>query len=237
MAYPSDGAVLDLSRRPRFSHCGCREGLHWRDKIKLALLLTMLPDIDNLLLLQEADREIRRLNDEVAALPKRVAAIEAKLAGTKASLEKAKAAIKADDAARRKFETAIQDLRQKISKYRDQSLDVKTNEQYKALLHEIQFAEQQIAANEDKILELMTNAEASEKEVKAAEAELKEETAEIEKEKKIAHDRTAQDEKELAEWAAKRDAARGAVDPDLLRHYDRVQKFRGSGLAEVLEQR
>ena len=56
----------------------------------------MLSDIENLLQLQEADRETRRLNDEVAALPKRVAAIEAKLAGTKASLEKAKAAIKAD---------------------------------------------------------------------------------------------------------------------------------------------
>lgn len=121
--------------------------------------------------------------------------------------------MKADDAARRKYESAINDLRQKISKYRDQSLDVKTNEQYKALLHEIQFAEQEISANEDKILELMVNAEARDKQVKAAEAELKEEAAEIEKEKAIAHDRTAQDEKELAEWTAKRDAARAAVDP------------------------
>src|SRR5437588_3472782 len=197
----------------------------------------MLPDIENLLQLQEADREIRRLNEEVAALPKRVAAIEAKLAGTKAELDAAKAAVKADEASRRKYETAIQDLQGKISKYRDQSLDVKTNEQYKALLHEIQFAEQEISANEDKILELMVNAEAREKEVNAAEAELKEETAEIEKEKKIAHDRTAADEKELAEWSSKREAARTAIDPDLLRHYERVSKFRGSGLAEVREQK
>src|SRR5438105_14717293 len=197
----------------------------------------MLPDIENLLQLQEADREIRRLNEEVAALPKRVAAIEARLAGTRAELDASKAAIKADEASRRKYETAIQDLQGRISKYRDQSLDVKTNEQYKALLHEIQFAEQEITANEDKILELMVTAEAREKQVKAAEAELKEETAEIEKEKKIAHDRTAQDEKELAEWTAKRDAARAAVDPDLLRHYDRVSKFRGSGIAEVRDQK
>jgi predicted nucleic acid-binding Zn-ribbon protein len=98
-------------------------------------------------------------------------------------LEKARASVKTDDAARRKYETAITDLRQKISKYRDQSLEVKTNDQYKALLHEIQFAEKEIAANEDKILELMLNAEVREKEVKAAEIELKEETAEIEKEK------------------------------------------------------
>src|SRR5947208_5919001 len=195
----------------------------------------MSPEIEHLISLQVTDREIQRLRAEIAELPKRVAIIEAKLAGTKATLEKAKASAKADDAAKKKYESAIADLRGKISKYRDQSLDVKTNEQYKALLHEIQFAEQEITANEDKILELMVTAEAREKQVKAAEAELKEETAEIEKEKKIAHDRTAQDEKELTEWNAKRDTARAAVDPDLLRHYDRVLKFRGSGIAEVLD--
>jgi predicted nucleic acid-binding Zn-ribbon protein len=197
----------------------------------------MLPDIENLLKLQDADKEIRRLQDEVAELPKRVAVIEQKLAGTKAQLEKAQAAIKADEAARRKHDTTISDLRGKISKYRDQSLDVKTNEQYKALLHEIQFAEREIAATEDKILELMLNADARDKEMKAAQAELKAETAEIEKEKADARQRTAEDEKLLTEWRGKRDQMRSGVDPDLLRHYERVSKFRGTGISEVRDQK
>lgn len=197
----------------------------------------MLPDVERFIELQKADGHIRRLNDEIAALPKRVALIEEKLASTKAQLEAAKTAVKADEGARRKYESAIQDLQGKISKYRDQSLAVKTNDQYKALLHEIQFAEQDIRSNEDKILELMVNSEAREKDVKAAEAEMKAETAEIEKEKAEARERTAQDEKELAEWNAKRDQARTGTDPDLLRHYDRVSKFRGSGLAEVRDQK
>jgi len=193
----------------------------------------MLPDVQRLIELQNADREILRLKDEIAGLPKRVAAIEAKLAATKAVLEKAKAAIKTDEAARRKYETSIQDLQQRISKYRDQSLEVKTNEQYKALLHEIQFAEQDIRINEDRILELMVNAEAREKDVKAAERELKEETSEIEKEKAEARLRTAEDEKQLAEWNGKRDGLRSGVNADLLRHYDRVSKHRGTGISEV----
>jgi len=193
----------------------------------------MLPDIENLLRLQEADKEIRRLQDEIAELPKRVAAIERRLAGTKNQLEKAQAAIKADEASRRKHETTISDLRGKISKYRDQSLDVKTNDQYKALLHEIQFAEKEIAATEDKILELMVNADTRDKEVKAAQVELKAETAEIEKEKEQARQRTAEDEKLLADWKAKRDQLRSGIDADLLRHYERVSKFRGTGISEV----
>ncbi|MFZ0759499.1 MAG: C4-type zinc ribbon domain-containing protein [Candidatus Sulfotelmatobacter sp.] len=195
----------------------------------------MLPEIENLLRLQGADKEIRRLQDEIAELPKRVATIEHQLADTKAQLEKAQAAVKADEAARRKHEIAIADLRGKISKYRDQSLDVKTNDQYKALLHEIQFAEKEIAATEDKILELMVNADARDKEVKAAQAELKAEAAEIEKEKEEARRRTAEDEKQLADWCGKREQMRAGVNEDLLRHYERVSKFRGSGISEVLD--
>jgi len=197
----------------------------------------MLPEIENLLKLQDADKEIRRLQDEVAELPKRVAVIEQKLAGTRAQLEKAQNAIKADEAARRKYDTSINDLRGKISKYRDQSLDVKTNEQYKALMHEIQFAEQEIGGNEDKILELMVNADARNNEVKAAQEELKAETAEVEREKEQARQRTAEDEKQLADWRARRDGLRSGVSEDLLRHYERVLKFRGSGLSEVRNQK
>jgi uncharacterized protein len=193
----------------------------------------MLPDIDKLLELQVADKEIRRLQEEVAALPKRVAVIEQKLAGTNAQLEKARAAAKGDEANRKKFEGAIKDLQGKISKYRDQSLDVKTNEQYKAFQLEIGFAEQEIRLNEDRILEVMVNVEGRDKEVKAAEAEHKAETAEIEKEKEDARRVTAEDQKKLSEWNAKRDGLRQGVSEDILRQYERVMKFRGTGLAEV----
>jgi len=185
----------------------------------------MRSDIQNLIELQKADREILRLKEEIALLPKRVATIEAKLVGTRTTLEKAKAAIKADEALRRKSESAIQDL------------EVKTNDQYKALMHEIQFAERDIRTNEDAILELMVNAEAREKDIKAAEAELKAETEEIEREKAEALKRTAEDEKQLAEWNRSRDVARAAVNSDLLRHYDRVAKHRGTGISEVREQK
>jgi hypothetical protein len=197
----------------------------------------MLPDIEKLLELQVADKEIRRLQEEVAALPKRVAVIEQKLAGTKAHLEKVRAAAKGDEANRKKFEAAIKHLQGKISKYRDQSLDVKTNDQYKALLHEIQFAEQEVRMNEDRILEVMVNVDARDKEVKAADATLKAETAEIEREKEEARRVTAEDQKKLSEWNAKRDGLRHGISEDVLRQYERVAKFRGTGLAEVRDQK
>jgi len=79
----------------------------------------------------------------------------------------------------------------------------------------------------------MVNADAREKEVKAAQVELKAETAEIEQEKEQARQRTAEDQKLLAEWNAKRNQIRTGVNEDLLRHYERVSKFRGTGISEV----
>src|SRR5579871_650407 len=180
----------------------------------------MNSDLEKLLELQQVDREVGRLKDEVASLPRRVATIEQKLAESKAQVEKAKAAIKADDAARRKHESDILAHQQKISKYREQSLDVKTNEQYKALMHEIEFAEQEIRICEDRILEIMLDAETREKQLKAAEADMKAETAEIEKEKAEVRARTAEDEEQLKKWLARREQLRGGIGADVLRHYD-----------------
>src|SRR5579872_5631978 len=172
----------------------------------------MNSDLEKLIELEKADREIGRLNDEVAALPRRVAAIEEKLADDKAAVEHAKTAIKSNEAARRKLESEIQAAQQKIIKYREQSSSVKTNEEYRALMHEVEFAEKQISGCEDKILELMIGLENEEKALKVAEAELKTEAADVEKEKAEARVRTAEDEKLLAGLKGKRDELRAGVD-------------------------
>lgn len=193
----------------------------------------MNSDLANLIELQHADAEIARLKAEVAALPKRVAVIEEKLAGSKALLERAQSALKTDEANRRKYEGEIQSLRQKISKYRDQMLSVKTNQEYKALGTEVEFAEKGIASFEDKILETMLDADEKNADVKRAETDLKAHTTAIEKEKAEARARTAEDEKELADWNAKRDQYRKDISAETLRHYDRVLTFRGSAIAEA----
>jgi predicted nucleic acid-binding Zn-ribbon protein len=193
----------------------------------------MTPDLKNLVELQQIDAQIAALRSEIAALPKHVAEIEKKLASSKAKVEAAQTAAKADEAARRKHESDIQDQQQKISKYRDQSLNVKTNQEYKALMDEIRFAEQKIAAAEDKILEIMVAADTRKEVMKRAEAELKADTVENDKEKEQVRQRTAADEKELAELDGRRDELRTGVSEDALRHYDRVLKLRGSALSAV----
>ena len=197
----------------------------------------MNSDLEKLIELEKVDREILRLTEEVATLPKRVAAIEEKLADDKTAVETAKAAIKSNEANRRKLEGEIQGFNQKIVKYREQSSSVKTNDEYRALMHEVEFSEKQIGECETKILELMITLEAEEKALKAAEAALKVEVAEVEKEKGQARVRTAEDEKLLADLAGKREGLRTGVTDSSLAHYDRVLGRRKSAVAEARSQK
>lgn len=194
-------------------------------------------DLERLIELEKVDREAARLSDEVANLPKRVAAIEGKLAEHKAAVEKARAQIKNNEASRRQLETDIKGFQEKIAKYRSQSSSVKTNDEYRALMHEVEFAEKQISGCEDKILELMIALENEEKSLKRAEAELKTESADVEKEKAEARVRTAEDEKLLAGLKEKRAALRSEVSDSPLAHYDRVIRQRKGAITEARDQK
>jgi len=193
----------------------------------------MNSDLTKLLDLQQVDSRIAALRAEIAMLPKEVARIEAKLAGSKGKVEAAQAAIKTDDTSRRKHESDIKDQQEKISKYRDQSLKVKTNQEYKALMSEIEHAEAAIAKLEDKILEIMVAADARKETLKQAEATLKADAAANEKEKEHARLQTSEDEKQLAELTTQRNGLRTGILEETLNHYDRVLKLRGSVMAPV----
>lgn len=197
----------------------------------------MSPDLQNLIELDRITQEIARLTDEIAQLPKLVAAIESKLARAKAQVQSATAAIKNQEGDKRKHESDIQDWQQKISKFRDQSLSVKTNEQYKALMHEIEFAQKMISECEEKILLGLEGADGFTKAMKEAEAELQLETAEIEKEKEHARKVTAEDQAKLVELRKQQSELKTKIEPSTLAHFERVAAKRKGAIAEALDQK
>ena len=190
--------------------------------------------------LDRIDREISRLNSEITALPRRIALIESQLATSKARLEASQSQAKAVDAERRKHELDIQSTQDKIAKLRSQSSSVKTNEQYKALLHEIAFAEQEVSSMEDKIIEGMESGEVMAPRIKLAKAEFEAEGKRVEEEKRAAHDITELDRKELERFHAERTRLRSEIAEaaeNWLIHYDRVAKARQFGVALARDSR
>jgi predicted nucleic acid-binding Zn-ribbon protein len=194
----------------------------------------MHPDTHLVIQLQSLDQHAATLEKEVAALPKHIASIEKTLEGGLRRLEADKAALAANQKERKKVEGDIQVNQQKISKLRDQMLGAKNNEQYRAFQHEIDYAEKEIRKAEDRILELMSESEALDGNVKKAEIALKEEKKLVEAEKTSARERTAVDQAQIDQLRRERGEVAAKLPRSTMVAYDRIRKkHRGSVVAEA----
>jgi predicted nucleic acid-binding Zn-ribbon protein len=198
----------------------------------------MSPDIKAILRIQSLDQRAAELEKEIATLPKHIERIEKALDAHNRKLEVDRAALAGNQRDRRKCEDDIKAQEQKISKLRDQMLQAKTNEQYRAFQNEIEFCEKEIRKSEDRILELMAASESLDKNVKAAEAALKDEKLQVEAEKDRARSRTASDQKFLAEVKEERAGLVTQLDPKLLQQYERIRKkWNGRAVADATDGR
>ncbi len=198
----------------------------------------MLPDLKLVIRLQEVDFRLTDLAHEIAALPKHIAEIEKKLVSHERKLEADRAALAANQKERKKCEGEIQMQEQKISKLKDQMLQVKTNEQYRAFQTEIEFCQKEIRKFEDRILELMSESVPLDKNVKVAELSLKAEKLQVEAEKQQARERTAVDQNAAAELQKERAGIVAGMTPSIYKNYERVRKGRGGiAVAEVVDGR
>ncbi|MBI4876564.1 MAG: hypothetical protein HY822_18155 [Acidobacteria bacterium] len=198
----------------------------------------MIPDVRLATHLQSLDQRIAELDREIGALPKHIAAIERQLDQHLRRMEADRAALSGNQKERKKLEGDIQMQEQKVSKLRDQMLQAKTNDQYRAFQHEIEFCEKEIRKFEDRILDLMAESEALEKNGRAAEAALKLEKEQVEREKKDARERTAADQEQLDEAQAGRRKLVSEMSASVYAAYERIRKKRhGLAVAEVGEGR
>ncbi len=87
--------------------------------------------------------------------------------------------IAASQTARRDIEKDLAAVQTRLSKYKDQLMEVKTNKEYHAMQTEIAAAETVVRREEDRLLERMEEAETLAADLKTAEAALKSGEAEV----------------------------------------------------------
>ncbi len=197
----------------------------------------MHPILQRLLELQTVDLRLNNLRAQLATLPKRVAEIDQRVEAVRQQLVTAREALTQSLKDRKKYELDVEQWKEKARKYRDQSSEVKTNEAYKALQHEIQNAEAEMVKAEDRLLERMMAGEEFERQVKAAEKALKEVEAAAQAEKKMIEAEQSVAQKELDKDLAEREQALAAVPEDLVDNYQRIaRKHGGVALAEVRDE-
>jgi predicted nucleic acid-binding Zn-ribbon protein len=193
----------------------------------------MHPDLEKLIRLQRAESDLRRVEAELAEAPRRRSELDAALADERGRLDRARESLAESQKARRQHEAALQDLEAKRSRYKGQLMDVKTNKEYTAMLHEIETVEREIRSREDLVLTEMEKAEAMTAEIKREEQTFKAAEEHHRSQGRMLDERAESLRGESSRLTAERDAVAATVPSDLLELFQRVARLRGLAVAEA----
>jgi hypothetical protein len=178
--------------------------------------------IASLLTLQERDSRRLNLEQQLKSLPREVAAVEARIAAERQAIEAAKAEWHGLESKKKLLETEIQSAEGKVAKYKTQQLEVRKNDEYRALTHEIENTEATIGGFEEEELKIMYQIDEAKKRFAAAEAELKRNISGHEAKIRSLRERETQAQAELQEAQAAVATARPQVPEPQLKIYDRI---------------
>ena len=190
----------------------------------------MLDVIEKLLILQDRDRSLRRVEGQLAHIGPERESLQSRASKAQAALDAAKLRVNQIESERKRLELDVEAKKQLIERYSNQQLQTRKNEEYRALAHEIETCKADITKIEDREIELMEQTEAAQKEVTRANGEL----AEAKKLKVDQLDQLAKREenlkKEQAELRSNREELAGAVDEGARSRYERLTRSKGENV-------
>ena len=191
--------------------------------------------IEKLLILQDRDRKIHRVSQELAHISPERDALRAKASATQGQMDAAKMRVKHLESERKQLDLEIEAKKTQIEKYANQQLQTRKNEEYKALAHEIEMAKDAIFKIEDREIVVMEQAEAAQKEVVRATAEAGAAKKLVEDQIGLLNQREENLKKEFTEVTASRAEQAGAVDESTRNRYERILKSKGDNVVVGIE--
>src|SRR6185436_7941037 len=190
----------------------------------------MFETIEKLLILQDRDKQLRRVKAELDRIEPERQMFKSRTSGAQTSLESAKLRVRELESRRKDLELEVQAKKTLIERYANQQLQTRKNEEYRALAHEIETCKGKIFKIEDQEIELMEQGEAAQKEVGNA-------TRLSADARKLMDDQLAQLgtreenlKSELSELESNRGEMAAAVDDGARGRYERLIKSKGENV-------
>lgn len=197
----------------------------------------MNSDLQGLIRLQELDLKIIQLQDRTKQIPYELHQFNQTLDSSRQLLEHSTKRTEDENKERRRLEGEVDLLRPRLSKYKGQLMEVKTNKEYQAVLHEIETVEREIRAKEDQILEKMVGVDDAERKAREAKKILEEEEKRVSGQRRELEQAAAQIDREIARLNEERSVVLQQVTRNLLQQYQRIASARrGVALAQAKDQ-
>jgi predicted nucleic acid-binding Zn-ribbon protein len=194
----------------------------------------MLPDLERLIQLQDIESRAAVASKAIAEAPARIAALDALLQSATAALAAAKQSLTENQSHRRSIDKDLISAQQRQEKYKEQLMAVKTNDEYRAMQHQIEAVGVEVGQHEERVLVSMMEADDINAGIKQAEAAMKAAQAKVAAERGAIEHEVKTNQAALAELNAARDRLVGALDnKGVIDTFQRIAKVRGSAVARA----
>jgi predicted nucleic acid-binding Zn-ribbon protein len=183
------------------------------------------PQIEKLLIVQDRDIALQKIEQELARIPIEHASIKKAIEEEKQNIEAASHALKEKEVERKELDTEVKAREADVARFKNQQLQVKKNDEYRALTQQIEQAEASISDLEEKEIELMLEIDGTretfESEKATIEARMADQKVQIKQ--LAAREQNLKDSIEAAKQALA--DARTGIEEGFIEHYDRVKKL------------
>jgi predicted nucleic acid-binding Zn-ribbon protein len=196
----------------------------------------LLTELSRLIEVQEIDKVIREVTQGLQRLPEELKALEAGLEELNAAQATLLQELEALKAQHRDTELDMVEMEEGIKTSRQRLMEIKSNIEYKAMLKEIAFKEDQRDQRETRILEFMDLIETQNRLIDDQNRRIQEQDALLVQQRQAVATQMAELQQELAELEEKRKKLRKAVPAPLLKRYEFIRQRRnGTAIAPVHE--
>jgi hypothetical protein len=182
----------------------------------------MLPEIEKLLVIQDRDRKIRALKQELKLAPLERKELDEKLTEAVKKLETMKLKAKEIEVERAKLENEVRAKRDSIAKFQTQKFQTRKNEEFQALNNEIKRYEGEIQTIEDRELDLMESGDKAKAIIAETEKETQAVKVQVEKQSANIASKIEAVTGQLKDLETERENLAQAVDEDLLDNFNRL---------------
>lgn len=179
-------------------------------------------NLEPLLALQECDLNRRSLEESLAAVPREVAAVEARIAAERQAIDQAKSEWRELETRKKSLEGDIKGAEEQVARYKSQQLQVRKNDEYQALTHEIESNTSRIGTLEEEEIRVMFSIDEAKKKFAAAESALQANISGHEERIRTLRGREAELKREHAAALEAVRVARQDVPEPQIRIYDRL---------------
>ena len=192
--------------------------------------------LDILIIIQRLDDRLKDTKSEIEVIPNKITNLEKEISEANTALREKTSRIEEIRKIYKMKEGDIAENESKITKLNSQTFAVKTNEEYRAILNEVDFLKKENEKIEDEMINLLEEEEKLKSSIAQFEIETKEYVKKKSDEIEVIKKRNEELTERLAQLEADFKTNFGKLPVEIKEQYNKIKKFRGNAVCLIHDQ-